>query len=412
MSRVEPEAALEAAVARTPASRLVEPSRAVRFLEFAAVGATGVLVDLTITLSLLGRTHYLLANLAGFLVAVSWNFAGNWLVTFDRPDGVLRWQYLSYVGLHSLTFGLRAAAIVLIVEAVGVPAAVATGVGVAVAAIANFLGSEVIFEGVGERWLNAVEAFDQLAHRVYSSRIRTWLRRSGLYTLAYGGYVRLMGACYRDRTRTVESGAATATLAMHRGPLVVSVLHTLAKERPIIDRFVADLEPDDVVWDVGANVGVYACLAGDIADRVVAFEPYAPTAEILRGNLLGNGIDGHVLSIALGAEYDQVGLDLERSEVGTQTPTVGPRKDESQPVVQKPGDAIARIESTPTVVKIDVEGAEAAVLEGMTETLQQCRLVYCESHGAGDVRAQLERLGFDVEIMDDASETYLRGVRR
>ena len=82
--------------------------RVVRFAEFCGVGASGVVVDLAVTTSSLNVTHYLLANALGFLVAVTWNFAGNWLFVFDRPEGSIPHQYASYVLLHTATFGVRA----------------------------------------------------------------------------------------------------------------------------------------------------------------------------------------------------------------------------------------------------------------------------------------------------------------
>lgn len=124
----------------------VIPDRGIRFVEFCGVGAVGLAVDLAITFALLTAVEPLVANAAGFAVAVTHNFAGNWVVTFDRPDGSLPRQYLSYVGLHSLTFGVRAVVLSAVLAATALPATVATVVGVGAATGVNFVATdEVVF---------------------------------------------------------------------------------------------------------------------------------------------------------------------------------------------------------------------------------------------------------------------------
>lgn len=394
---------------------VVEPDRVVRFAEFCAVGASGIAVDLAVTFSLLGSVHYLLANAAGFVLAVSWNFAGNWLLTYERPAGTLWKQYGSYVGLHVATFGLRAVALALLVEQLGVPPGPATIVGVGVAAVANFVGTEGIFGGSGRLWFDAVAAVNQTAHLVYTSRLRRWLQALGLYGPLFGAYVVLLGHLYRGSERRVEIGEVSASLLMEKPPEVVSVLHTLEKERAALEALLEDVEPDDCLWDVGANLGVYACLVGDVVDEVAAFEPYMPTAGRLEQNLHRNDVDYHLIPVALGAGYQEIELGLERAEVGTQTPA--PAATDGRTTVsadQYRGDTVlARCAlSAPTVLKIDVEGAEVDVLEGMGLAMAECRLVYCETHGNADaVRDALVPYGFDVRETTHGTQTYLIGER-
>jgi len=74
----------------------------------------------------------------------------------------------------------------------------------------------------------------------------------------------------------------------------------------------------------------------------------------------------------------------------------------------------------PNVVKIDVEGAEPLVIDGLEDALsfETCRLVYCEVHLPGvdkrpsikdfgattdELRDRFEELGFTVEILGDRS---------
>jgi FkbM family methyltransferase len=391
--------------------------RAVRFVEFCGVGATGTVVDLVVTTTALATTHYLLANTLGFLVAVSWNFAGNWWFTFERPDGAIPRQYASYVGLHAVTFGLRAVVLTVLIEAAGMPVLAATLVGVGVAAIANYLGTERILQD-GIKWFDAVAALNSLAHAVYGSRLRGVLRSVGLYGLCYRVYGRVLALLYRDDTLAVTVGDATATLRTEQPAETVSILHTLEKEQPILEAFVEELEPDDVVWDVGANLGVYASLAADAGAEVVAIEPVPLTADRLGENLEGNG-GGEVIEGALAGHTEPAALLMDRDDLGTQTPTLcaAGRPAKTRSVSAITGDRLVESGGVPApdVLKIDIEGAELSALAGLEGTLaEHVDVAFVETHGeSAPVHEALAEAGFDVEHADHAEsgETYLIGRR-
>jgi len=390
--------------------------RPIRFLEFAAVGATGMVVDLAITTTALDLTHYLAANLLGFIVAVSWNFAGNWLFVFDRPDGSLVWQYSSYVALHAVTFLIRAVVLTGLIEAGGVAPLPATVVGVGAAAVANYFGTERILEDDIE-WFDAVAAVNSAAHRVYSSRLRTWLRRTGLYGLAYGAYMRLLSLLYRDDILNMDVRGVSAKLYTERSPEIVSAFHTLEKEDEALDAFIGRLETEMTVWDVGANIGIYSVLAGDVASEVVGFEPVPATADRLEENLELNETNGVGLNVALAAETGEMELQLERDEVGTQTPALEADRVASTSAVTVQtitGDQLVSDGMpAPDAIKIDVEGAEVAVLAGLEETLPEVDRIFVETHDgtAGEVSQRLQRAGFDVRARRYGGQSYFWGER-
>lgn len=117
----------------------------VRLIEFCGVGAVGLAVDLAVTFAALTQADPVLANVAGFAVAVSHNFAGNWLVTFDRPAGSIARQYVGYVAIHSVTFGLRVGVLAAVLAATPLPATAATVLGIGAAVGANYAGSVWVF---------------------------------------------------------------------------------------------------------------------------------------------------------------------------------------------------------------------------------------------------------------------------
>lgn len=164
----------------------------------------------------------------------------------------------------------------------------------------------------------------------------------------------------------------------------------------------------------------------DGALREALVEPHQPTVERCQANMVRNDVPGQVKQAALTDECRDLHLDLERDEVGTQTPTIREPPSTNEPVIVSgpisdyfvpgvTGDAAIEDEllPTPDVLKIDVEGAEMAVLNGCDEVLDRCRLVYCETHGddADAVRDQLLEHGFEVDVVADGEQTYLKGVK-
>lgn len=134
------------------------------------------------------------------------------------------------------------------------------------------------------------------------------------------------------------------------------------------------LNEGDVFIDVGANIGWYSVHAAKLVGekgQVVAFEPEPNNLELLRKNLQANGlknltVDSRGLSNAAGSfklflEKDNLGMHSLIMEHGGQryinVETV--RFDD----YWKDGRAIK-------LVKIDTEGAEGLILDGMRDTLK------------------------------------------
>jgi len=429
MSLAGAERRVEAVLARTPVAAVVEPQRAIRFAEYLAVGASGAVLDVGLTASTIGHTHYVLANAIGFFVANTWNFALNRRFTFGAEGSVAR-QYPAYLAWHIATFGVRAAVLTGLVELAGAPVLVASIIGIGAATVANFAGSERIFGTTTASPKNlrvsSGRAVNRLAHAFYTESIRDFVVLTGLYAPLYGGYQRVLGWLYSEDILDVDAGGASARVHMESDAEVLSVLHTLRKEGDMIEDFAGSIEADDVVWDVGANLGVFALLAADQAvdGRVVAFEPFAPTARRLQENveLTEPAADVDVVDVALWNETGWTELGIDREELGTQTPTLSPRSgQEVVTVAQVVGDHLVDEgqQAAPDVLKVDVEGAELPVLDGLERVLDDCRLVYVEDHSAlwggedagAELRERLESHGFDVDVERQGGQTYYRGIR-
>lgn len=149
--------------------------------------------------------------------------------------------------------------------------------------------------------------------------------------------------------------------------------------------------PGDVVWDIGANVGLFALAAARIAGNagtVVAVEPDAFLVELLRRSAEARDKESAPVTIVPAAVSDEVRLASfaiaargrsanHLSAVAGSTMHGGARRTEH--VVTVTLDWMSATCPPPDVVKIDVEGAEMLTLRGGQKTLTAHRpLLICE----------------------------------
>jgi FkbM family methyltransferase len=191
-----------------------------------------------------------------------------------------------------------------------------------------------------------------------------------------------------DDKQSLTVGDHTARFHVENGNEVHRAV-SAAGERDILERFVDDLRPTDVVWDVGAAVGTYSAFGGQIADYVVSFEPHPANAKRLAENLALNDVAADIRLVALSAADGAVGFEPDGG-VGAGTHRVTPNAPRT--VLARRGDDT---QPRPNVVKIDVEGHEQSVLDGMADSLDWIRVAYVEVHPQFDVDPQAVRELFD-----------------
>jgi FkbM family methyltransferase len=162
----------------------------------------------------------------------------------------------------------------------------------------------------------------------------------------------------------------------------------------------------DHVWDVGANIGYLALVAARIvgpSGRVVAFEPDAQCAAAIRANAALNGLAAIEVVEAAAADRSGVAdLVVVRDRLWTRLASVGDHH-QGERRVQVRTVALDDVDGPPpTVVKIDVEGAELDVVAGMARLLREARpLVICEMHGRNaEFCAAMAAAGYGVSNLD------------
>ncbi len=183
--------------------------------------------------------------------------------------------------------------------------------------------------------------------------------------------------------------------------------------------------PGDVVWDVGANLGLYTRRFADAVGSdgfVVAIEPVPACFEELRRVTAGHS-NVDCLQMALGSTTGALKMTLSDDPLGaTHSLAVSEGKDSVQVRVAT-GSSLLEDEKVrpPHVVKIDVEGFEDEVIRGFERVLDDrtCRAIFIEVHfslleakGAPhapvEIVERLESRGFRVRWTDASHLAALR----
>jgi FkbM family methyltransferase len=146
--------------------------------------------------------------------------------------------------------------------------------------------------------------------------------------------------------------------------------------------FASLLGDGETAVDVGAHYGDYTMLAAARVGPhglVHAFEPQAAVRAVLDTNVRTNGLTHvHVHAHAVADYEGEADLDfLEQVETGQASLVFAGARPQGQSCrvpVRRMDDVISGKDATlVTAVKVDVEGAEAAVLRGAMELLQEAR---------------------------------------
>lgn len=170
------------------------------------------------------------------------------------------------------------------------------------------------------------------------------------------------------------------------------------------DLFVQYVKRGDVVYDLGANVGFYSLLASKLVGEsgsVIAFEPVPENLRDLRAHLGLNRIQNVTV-------YENAVSDCEKqvSFALGENAFIGRIADRGELTVSCVAlDALRSKDylPPPTLIKIDIEGAEVEALEGMKETLRiHHPVLFLATHGPALHRQCvrfLEALGYKLTLL-------------
>ena len=160
-----------------------------------------------------------------------------------------------------------------------------------------------------------------------------------------------------------------------------------------LERIISSLRPGDVFFDVGANIGLVSLIVARqptfTGGSVHGFEPEPRNLEHFRRNIAANGLEARVQAhgVALSKEEGTAQLFV-RGEAGEGRHSLVSERG-STGTIDVPLSTMAQFCAdqgvAPTVVKIDVEGAEGDVLAGMETLLprHRPRELFMEIHNKG-----------------------------
>jgi len=196
-----------------------------------------------------------------------------------------------------------------------------------------------------------------------------------------------------NRTEQVETS---------KGPIYFAAPDWLSKYRansiyqkePETIAFLNSLTKESVLWDVGANIGIYSIYAGKVTGaRVYAFEPSMMNLELLFRNVQTNNLGHRVTIIPLALSDKDSVLDLFMSRenlhwagahnsIGTNTTQEGKAMMEPKVSSQLSATGANLITQfdlpVPTHIKIDVDGLESLVIQGIQSYVEKIHFILVE----------------------------------
>lgn len=165
-------------------------------------------------------------------------------------------------------------------------------------------------------------------------------------------------------------------------------VETLFTKEPETIEWIAKFQPDEVLVDIGANIGLYTIWAAKTRGvRVYAFEPESQNYAVLYRNIVSNQLSKQVVAYcaALSDEADYSLLHLNQFQAGRANHSYGEKVDYqleyrdfevSQGCIATTLDNLVATGAVPIpdYLKIDVDGFEHKVLAGCANTLIDRRL--------------------------------------
>ena len=167
----------------------------------------------------------------------------------------------------------------------------------------------------------------------------------------------------------------------------------LAGSKSYEDKFnkflLGSVHPNDCVWDVGANIGFYTTQFAELVGatgKVFAFEPSPQNYSELQKNVSAAG-NVNLLPFGLGEKAETLAFKQGDDDLGATSQVLTPGQEQGGTTFQveiRSGDQLVQsgVAQTPNSIKIDVEGFELEVLNGMKQILrnQALRSIAIEVH--------------------------------
>ena len=227
-----------------------------------------------------------------------------------------------------------------------------------------------------------------------------------LFTLGMNERTRL-----KTHSRLSEFYKVSHTMDTDKGQLLFridspgSVPQNLTSNRSEPETFEwirSHLNENEVLWDIGANIGVFSLYAAmDRKNKVLSIEPSAESYSTLNANIRLNNLEEYVdaLCFAGSEKTNLLQLYMKDPSSGASHNSIGSSSNQfgvfdvsgKQSVIAISLDDLEQIKgiSSPNHVKLDVDGKEPEILSGASEVLKKIDSLLIEIEGK-NLRENLE----------------------
>jgi FkbM family methyltransferase len=243
--------------------------------------------------------------------------------------------------------------------------------------------------------VNAKAAIKSTLRTLSDTAARTRIGRALLEEIVATAMLRTQSVSHR--------GVALAFAAPNR--LTHFRVATFATKEPETLAWIDAIPHGSVLWDVGANVGLYSCYAAKARNcRVIAFEPSVFNLELLARNVYLNNLISRVtiVPLPLCAEFADSTLNLTTTQWGGALSSFGVEYGfDGQALgnvfefrtIGLSADAFVTQLGVPypEYIKMDVDGIEHLILRGGREVLRRARGIQVEINDAFETQAQESR---------------------
>lgn len=208
---------------------------------------------------------------------------------------------------------------------------------------------------------------------------------------------RVIDSLMRDDLATVETARGTLRFLQLRSAYTASAVERFHQDEPETLQWIDGFQPGEVLWDIGANLGLYSLYAAlDPRIQVYAFEPsgfnFGPLVEHIALNGAGDRV--RPLCLAFGNTTGIGELFMSQTSPGHAGNSLNSAENQfrsfapafRQSVLAFSIDrfrALYRL-APPDHIKLDVDGIEDEIIAGAVETLPQVKSILIEVEGRSE----------------------------
>ena len=169
-------------------------------------------------------------------------------------------------------------------------------------------------------------------------------------------------------------------------------IETFSSKEPETLKWIEKFSGNSVLWDIGANVGLYSCYAAKLKNiNVYAFEPSVFNLEILTKNIFLNQLSNNVTIVPfpLTDKLKETEFKMTSADWGASLSTFGQDYKHDGTKLKKEfnykmlglsmNDCVNVLKmKRPDYIKMDVDGIEHLILEGGNQILKKTKSILVE----------------------------------